>query len=193
MTSQPTDETSDASATLYWDRRLPEGRYPPGDLAALRRGIGGSPGAVPAIWPFYTTLSDDGRVGTRLRAEHHALSLFGLHQQSQRSSMHQRGVRLGEALRTLRNSERYSEAALDRRVAQCATAVSVDEFAYHLRGLITMLRSLPQGLDYTRLLRAFEEWQRPHGADRVRRQIGADYFRVDKANPAGKLGKDTPS
>ncbi|NNM46440.1 type I-E CRISPR-associated protein Cse2/CasB [Knoellia koreensis] len=173
--------TDGGVAPPYWERR-PEkgGGVPPGqDLAALRRGVGAEPGSIPLMWPMYTTFRPDGSVSPELRAEHHALALFGVHQQSQTSPMHRPGVRLGEALRALRESGRYSESALDRRVAQCATADSLDEFAHHLRSLVTMLKTLPQpqGLDYTALTRDFLSWQRPHGRLRVRRRLGADYFR----------------
>jgi CRISPR system Cascade subunit CasB len=52
----------------YWERHN-DGKgnwsrkdWPPGaELAALRRGIGREPGAVPDMWPFYTELNDEGR------------------------------------------------------------------------------------------------------------------------------------
>ncbi|XKK39593.1 type I-E CRISPR-associated protein Cse2/CasB [Nocardiopsis sp. ARC36] len=54
-------------------------------LADLRRGLGREAGDVPEMWTYYTTLDKDGRRTDALKAEHAALSLFGLHQQSQRT------------------------------------------------------------------------------------------------------------
>ncbi len=182
----------------YWTRYAGSGDTsetpvaPGADLAALRRGLGQEPGAAPALWRFYTELTDDGWVTDRLRAEHAALVLFGIHQQSQRRSMHWPGVRLGQALQALRASGRYSEPALDRRVAQCATADDLGEMTHHLRGLITMLKTIPrpQGLDYTLLVRDLTDWQDPAGRSRVRRRWGADYFRSTDRHTSPSERKD---
>ncbi len=166
----------------YWERHTNAGQgftRPPGeDLAALRRGIGAEPGAAPAMWPFYTTLNDGGGVSPRLWAEHLALTLYGVHQQSQGAPMHVAGVRLGEALRVLRHCGRYSTDAVDARVTRAATATDVHELATHLRGLITMLKTvpMPQGLDYTRLYRDLVDWQSSSRAGKIRRAWGRDYF-----------------
>ena len=177
----------DRERPLYaWEKLKDAEGIPAGEhLAAFRRGWNAEPGALPTLWAYYTTLTSDGRITRRLRAEHLALTLFGLHQQGQSRPVHAKGVRLGEALRSLRTSGRYSEAALDRRVASCATADDVTEFAQHLRGLISMLKTLkePQGLDYSQLVADLTAWQSPDRIGRIRRRLGADYFRHD-APPA---------
>ena len=165
---------------FYWERYNP-GKLPPGeDLAAMRQGVGREPMEIPKMWPQYTQLTSDGRLTARLRAEHTALGLFGVHQQSQRTLMHWPGVPLGDALHALRSSGRYSEDALDRRVTQAVTATDLTEVAQHLRGLISMLKTLPkpQGLDYSALVDDLTSWQHPRGAVRVRRQLGLRYFRL---------------
>lgn len=178
----------------FWERAHADsgedGRPPaPGgaDLAALRRGIGKEPGTVPQLWPFYTTLSFDGRLSHALRAEHVALTLFAVHQQSQRLSVHQRGAGLGQAARRLRDSGKFSPEAVDRRFAAAATATSIAELAVHLRGLVAQMRSLnpPPSLDYTALFRDLRQWQRPDLAPRVRRRWGSDYFVHRQAPESG--------
>jgi CRISPR system Cascade subunit CasB len=158
-----------------WTRRGP---VPGEDLAALRRGIGREPGTVPPMWPHYTQLDDAGHVTPRLRAEHLALTLFAVHQQSQARPVHRTGVGLGTALLALRRSGKFSEEALDRRVGATATATSVGEVARHLRGLITQLRSVDvvPGLDYTRLFRDLWDWDDSERRAKVRRRWGAQYF-----------------
>jgi CRISPR system Cascade subunit CasB len=175
----------------YWQRHTDgsgtwgTGGPPPGsDLAALRRGIGREPGSVPEMWPFYTTLNSDGRLTRELRAEHLALTLFAVHQQSQSQPVHRvdvdhpADVGLGAALLALRNDDRSSAEGVDRRFAAAATATSLNELGHHLRGLITQVRGLhPQpGLDYTQLHRDLRAWQFPDGPARVRRRWGARYF-----------------
>jgi len=174
----------------YWERRLGEGggwgnEPPPGQhLSAMRRGFGVPAGAVPGMWPFYTTLDAGGRLTRTLRAEHVALSLYGLHQQSQSAPMHRVGIGLGRALGNLRVSGRYSEAAVDSRFMQAATASDIDELGFHLRGLISQLKTLkpPQPLDYTRVYADLRAWQQPAQVGRIRRRWASDYFRSRAAD-----------
>jgi CRISPR system Cascade subunit CasB len=186
-------------ARHYWDRLVDDqGRWrdgaPPGEaLSALRRGFDSEPGSVPGMWPFYTTLTGDGRVTASLRAEHLALAMFGLHQQSQSAPMHRADDGLGKAMARLRASERYSADAIDRRFTQAATATDLDELGHHVRGLTTMLKTIapPQPIDYTRLFQDLCDWQRPDLVGRVRRRWGSDYFRL-RSNPA-EPGDPRPS
>lgn len=172
------------SPRFYWQRHTDgaggwKADGPPGqELAALRRGIGRDPGTVPQMWPYYTTLTADGHLTSRLTAEHVALTLFAVHQQSQARPVHRDGVGLGTALLNLRRTDKFSPEALDRRFGAAATATSVGELAHHLRGLITQLRAVspPAGLDYTQLTRDIRDWHIPDSAARVRRRWGAQYF-----------------
>lgn len=158
-----------------WRERYPQG--PPGaDLAALRRGAGKEPGTVAAMWPLYTTLTERGDLTDALRAEHVALTLFALHQQSKSRPVHRGGVGLGSAIRELRKAEKYSEEAVDRRFAAAATATTLTELAVHLRGLVGQLKKVEQGLDYTRLVEDLQRWQAPEHVAMVRRRWGGQYF-----------------
>jgi CRISPR system Cascade subunit CasB len=153
----------------------------------LRRGVGREAGSVPEMWAFYTTLNPDGHLTRELRAEHIALTMFSVHQQSHSQPVHrvyadvaaghERGFGLGSAVLTLRNSRKYTPEAVDRRFAAAATATSVNELRQHLHGLIIRLHGLsPQpGLDYTQLYRDLLEWQFPDGPARVRRRWGGSY------------------
>lgn len=166
----------------YWRRLVDDQggwrgeRAPGADLAALRQGIGRVAGTVPAMWPFYTTLRSDGKVSADLRAEHLALTLYGVHQQSETRPMHRAGVGVGKALAALRHSGAFSPEAVDRRFAAAATATSLNEAAVHLRGLVTQLRGIHQPLDYDRLLRDLRDWQYPDRRPQVRRRWGSEYF-----------------
>ena len=168
----------------YWRRhtdgggtwRSETGRPPGEELAALRRGIGRDAGSVPQMWPFYTTLAEDGRRTPALLAEHVALTLFAVHQQSRPLPVHRDGVGLGTAVLALRRSDAYSPEAVDRRFAAAATATSLAEVGVHLRGLVTQLRGIGQSLDYTRLYQDLRDWQYPERLPLVRRRWGGQYF-----------------
>ena len=169
--------------TYWWEDFSPEAARSGADLAVLRRGIGAQPGTVPQMWRFHRTRisdfeADTGAPSARLTAEHTALTLFAVHQQSQQRPMHIDTIGLGTALRLLRQSEKYKNNpdALNARVNALATSSDVPELSYHLRGLITLLRSIGQPLDYTRLCSDVYSWHFDDGPDRVRRRWGAQYY-----------------
>jgi CRISPR system Cascade subunit CasB len=160
---------ADASKTV----RLPEGS----DLASLRRGAGRQPGDVPQMWRFYREFPDKpGTVTDRLRAEHHALVLFGFHQQSQHALMHVPGVSFGGAMRQLRAKDRYSEDALARRFTVAAAAPTIDGLAWLLRQSVVQLRHEDLGIDYDLLFDQLRSWRYPESRARTRRRWGQDYF-----------------
>ncbi len=131
---------------------------------------------MPEMWPFYTTLTADGRLTDRLQAEHAVLTLFAVHQQSRSQPAQRDGVGLGSAIRALRDSDKFSPEAVDRRFAAAATATSLAELSVHLRGLISQLRGVTSGLDYSLLFRDLRDWQWPDRVAAVRRRWGSQYF-----------------
>ncbi|SFS43836.1 CRISPR system Cascade subunit CasB [Streptomyces harbinensis] len=186
-TRAETPENTPARTPRYWNRYVTAGGTwrvrstgqpiePPGeDLAALRSGLGRPAGDVFSLWAFYTTPCD-GHLPPRLEAEHAALALYGLHQQSRRDPMHRPHVGLGTALAHLRNSGRFGAEALDRRVDAAANATSVSSLRHRLRGLVTQLRTGGQPLDYDMLLEDLHDWRLPDRRRRVRRRWGLEYY-----------------
>ncbi|MFC0863421.1 type I-E CRISPR-associated protein Cse2/CasB [Sphaerimonospora cavernae] len=180
-------------ATPYWNRAASDGTWltdtrtnhplgpPPGeDLAAMRAGLGRSFGEVPKLWPYYTAEIDDelarrGLASIEQKAEHAALALYGLHQQSKSVSMHRPGVRLGTALARLRTSDKFSQKAVDDRVEAAATTTTVDGLLIRLRGLVDLLRTINQPLDYDHLMRLIHHWHYDDRRRAARRQWALDY------------------
>ncbi len=176
---------------FYWEQFSDENgwcsdRRPAGEeLAALRAGLGREPGTVPSMWPFHrVVLSDDqlerGYGSPRFVGEHHALTLYAVHQQSQHTPMHRSGIRLGRAFQVLHQrgpAEDGRSKAVDRRFYAAVTASSVGEVAYHLRGLIRLLRSepVPDPIDYTALVNDLTQWQAPESRRRIRFRWGLDF------------------
>ncbi|MER7283945.1 type I-E CRISPR-associated protein Cse2/CasB [Dactylosporangium sp. NPDC000244] len=188
---------TDERPQFYWQRyRAGGARFASragADLAALRRGVGRLPGSVPAMWPFYTQINPDGRTTARYAAEHAALILFAIHQQSQATSMHRPNVGLGTAVLRLRQHgprrtggpapatgpaapDWTKSSPVDRRFNSAATASDLTELVLHLRGLVTQLRGIGQPLDYTMLFDDLRRWDFPDGAAQVRRRWGMQYF-----------------
>lgn len=156
-------------------------KRPPGEeLAVLRLGLSRPAGTVLEMFAFYTCPIDDfaacrGEVSAEQEAEHMALALYGLHQQSQDWPMHRGGVGLGRAMRELRSHDRTSDEAVDSRFQQAFAATSPPALQLRLRGLVTQLKDIKQPLDYDRLAADILNWHRPEPRSRVRRRWGLDY------------------
>lgn len=181
---------------FYWEQFVPEdkghaARIPSGDdLAALRRGLGREPGTIPAMWRFYRSWQDN---GVRLTAEHHTLTLFAVHQQSQRHLVHSDHLTLAQALRGLHATGRFNQAAVDRRFFAAVTAREVPEVVHHLRGLVRQLRSLDAAtsFDYTRLYWDLAGWRVPKRRQRAQRQWGLGYYGAHPDDPQSSPGPST--
>jgi CRISPR system Cascade subunit CasB len=128
------------------------------------------------MWRLYTELREDGKLSDRLRAEHHTLVLFAIHQQSQITSMNWPGHSFGKSIRALLQRGRFSENALEDRFAATALTDSVDQLAVHVRGLVQLLRTEAIGLDYESVFRDLRDWQHPVQRHVVRRRWGSGFY-----------------
>ncbi|MGC0421136.1 type I-E CRISPR-associated protein Cse2/CasB [Embleya sp. AB8] len=157
---------------------------PPGEeLALCRSGPAREPGTVFRLWRFISTPVDDwsarrGEMTALQRAEFRALALYGMHQQSQTSSMHRRGASMGSALMALRAGDRYrtNPESLDDQVNAAVGSTTVTAFRIRLEGLVTQLRGIGEPVDYDGLLYDLLRFESADGRDRVRRRWGLDYL-----------------
>lgn len=189
----------------YWDRYVDdEGGWksaarPRGEhLAAMRRGIGRPPGTVPDMWGLHHVSYEERHhdptwVDPAYEGEHHALTLYAVHQQSRMRPgdppAHRAGRPIGRAVRALQaglpTRDEGKASAIDRRFYAAVTATSVEEVAHHLRGLIRQLRSQNRvvPVDYTALAADLGRWRHPESRDRVRRSWGLAYHaRTDEGS-----------
>jgi CRISPR system Cascade subunit CasB len=116
--------------------------------------------------------------------------LYAMHQQSRTEPMHLVSApgdfsnrrSIGAACRELRiayTRENRPADGLDRRFRAAATASTVSEVAWHLRGLIQLLREKKIPLDYVQLAADLAGWPDPDRRARARRRWGLDYHRVN--------------
>lgn len=170
-------------------------------LARLRQNVDTEPEAVAAIWEVTSVptaapvRTDDATVDER--ATHIAMTLFGVHQQSRPDGMHREGRGLGAAVRVLATGG--NEQAVRRRFDAIASAQTLSEAAYHLRGLITQLRGASIALDYGLLADDLVGLHYPTQTARVRRRWARDYYRlidapttVDGPTPLTQTDSDQP-
>ena len=180
----------------YVSRRLNEyGRnakegYVRAHLAQLRRGIGRIPGDAPEIWGILFAdmpeemMSRNGKPTKEEWAVYTALTLYALHQQGkdiQEKNMHQQNFQLGLSVAMLVKDEEKDRDRIARRFNAFATAGDMQEAAYHLRGLIQLLRAVNIPLDYVRLAQELYRFQDPDEAPKVRLAWGQDFYRMKKS------------
>ncbi|MEU2391464.1 type I-E CRISPR-associated protein Cse2/CasB [Streptomyces sp. NPDC007369] len=156
-------------------------------LARLRRGIGRQATETPDLWglvgmeQFYAALPPKHRPSQSevLRAEraaHVAVTLWALHQQSNRTKrMHvEDGASLGTAVRRLMSGT-DSDEPIRKRLLRAGTATTFDVLAQRLRELVVLLRTAEIPLDYGLLAEHLEQWQKPGGASLVRQAWGRSF------------------
>ena len=163
-------------------------------LAKLRRGIGRTPGSMPEIWEW--TLdglpegfqSEDGIPTKEEWAVHTALTLYALHQQGKdplSKSMDRTGMTLGRAVRALIEGSE-DEKRIKRRFDALATSSGIEEFSYHLRGMVQLLKGKDIQIDYSQLTEDLFWFQIPEKRDSLRLTWGQDYYssksRKERAN-----------
>ncbi len=159
-------------------------------LARMRRGVGRSPGEMPELWEVLFADAPERLAGKQdypSRGEwaaYTALTLFGMHQQGKdlkQRGMHKPGERLGLAVRKLVKSP-DDEQRIKRRFDIVATSDTPEEFAYHVRGLIQLLKAADIPLDYAQLAQDLYRFQFSDGRDRVRLTWGRDFYRFQRSN-----------
>ncbi|WP_026424909.1 type I-E CRISPR-associated protein Cse2/CasB [Actinokineospora inagensis] len=152
-------------------------------LAKLRRGVGKPTGSVLDILD-YTTHEEFIREWNRdepskaEHAAHTAMTLYAVHQQSQRTGMHYPEWTLGRSIRELIPKDAILKAdnAIVRRFARLGTADSYAELSHHLRGMVQLLRAERVRLDYGRLALDLLLWQLDDRAPQVRQRWGRDFY-----------------
>lgn len=116
-------------------------------LAALRQASPADLGRSPEVWSAVVECVPvplRGRGDEPSRAElaaFFALSMYAVHQQSQRESVYKRGASLGNALGQLARSSAHGQAAMTRRFGALITSDGPEELFHHLRSLVSLMRT----------------------------------------------------
>ena len=123
-------------------------------MANLRRGVGKQPGELPELWGIiFEGISDNMLQKNQVSYEewsiYTALTLYALHQQGCENNMNQKKISIGHAVaRLIKNDD--DESRILKRLHLVVTAVSLEDMAYHLRGIIQLLKQAEIPLDYAK-------------------------------------------
>ena len=170
-------------------------------LAALRKGVGRVPGELPEL--FGIVLEDmpeafftKGMEPTKEEwACYTALTLFAMHQQGNDvtlNSMHiAHNVSIGTAMSRFAGQAEDSNAQkrMAVKLQALSTAKDMQEFSYHLKSIIQLLRSGGIALNYSQLAADIYEYQFPASRKSLYLKWGQDFYRVEKRGK-NKEGKD---
>lgn len=193
----PPTETASTSSSLYravsgavggLQRDLLHGGYE-GErrarsaLSRLRRSVHTAPGQDPETWFWIAEevlgslpepelgRGDEPSYGEW--AAHLALTLYAVHQQSQRTEMHIPSVDLGRAVGQLRLAT--ESRSIKHRLDALLTVSTQSGIEYHLRSLITLLATHRIPLDYGRLAQDLKALRFAGGRQRVALRWGRGY------------------
>lgn len=151
-------------------------------LAQLRRAAGHAVGSVVEALPLLVNPDSPtprGDAPTRdEQAIHLALTLYAVHQQSQRLKMHVRGTSFGRALGGMRFVDGAENPGVVRRFQALGTAYDLVEVANHARALVTLLRAGGRGFDYGDFAGDLVRLQDPERRTAVLFSWGRDFYRI---------------
>lgn len=160
----------------------------PGDraaLAALRRALGRSPGAVPeacrVVDPFLPL-----QVSEREEwAAYVTATVMALHPLHARKSGGRRSAGFGRSVGRIRFRDGAEDAGIERRFLALLSA-DREQIAVHLRGLIVLLhdRADVEPVDYVQLFRDLLDWDR--GDRRVQRDWAAGFWGPEAQEAEGQ-------
>lgn len=179
----------------HLDGRAPQARA---TLSTLRRAVSRDPGRDPLAWGLVLEGDEGdilpehllGRSDEPSRAEwaaYTALTCYAVHQQSQSRPMHVPGSSFGEAIGKL--VPRTSES-VKARFDALLTSAGFTAMRYHLRSLVTLLRSEGVAFDYGRFAEDLARLQDPRARDRVLLAWGRDYVKGRYPRPVMPTGQD---
>lgn len=159
-------------------------------MANLRRGVGHEPGELPQLFGILLAdmpedfMSESGAATREEWVCYTTLTLYALHQQGHdMGGMQMHAIEkssIGSALRNLAftyEGDPNAEQRMLQRLRTLATAVDRKELAYHLRGIIQLLKSKGIPLNYEMLAGDLYEMQFPEAKKRVCLRWGQDFYR----------------
>ena len=161
-----------------------------GILAELRRGVGKHPGEMPELWGFIFGEMSDELLGDKNSfwvewAVYTALTLYALHCQGSDREVYVKGVSIGQAAAGLVSSEDDVPRVMNR-LNLVVTAVSQDDLAYHLRGLIQLIKGSNIGLDHAALAKEIYLFSNSDIANDIKLRWGRDFYRSIYNNSKGE-------
>lgn len=170
------------------------------ELARMRQGIGKRPGEIPELWGMLFADMPEEMEGKWNEpsgvewAVYTALTLYALHQQGREirsECMNEPGQGIGKAVAMLIDMDEGKTEAMRRRFNAMATSGDITELAWHLKGIVQLLKKEGIGLDYPELARNLYGYQFPEGSASVRLKWRRDFYYTVNKNQYEKKDEKT--
>lgn len=161
-------------------------------LAELRHGIGREPGEIASLWGTIFDGMPEELLGRSSASKgewavYTALTLYALHKQGKEKDMFAEGISVGKAAAGLITGDDDEERVI-KRLNTVITAVSPKDLAYHLRGVIQLIKNADISLDHALLAKDLYYFSIPECSDVVKLRWGREFYRGRYNNK--KEGKD---
>lgn len=151
-------------------------------MANLRHGIGKRPGEIPELWGIIfdkipAELMGHKEASNAEWAIYTALTLYALHQQGNDKCMNEKDMSVGRAAARLVESEDDTKRILNR-LNLVVTSVSPEDLAYHLRGIVQLLKNKSKSipLDYAKLAKEIYLFYDQKQAGAIKLSWGRDFY-----------------
>ncbi len=163
-------------------------------LAQLRHGVGKRPGELPALWGSIFDKIPEELLGKKEAscaewAVYTALTLYALHHQGNPDDVYQKDISVGRAAGELVKNDDDTERIVNR-LNTIVTATSPNDLAYHLRGLIQLIKSSDIKLDHALLAKDLYLFNNNEIADSIKLRWGRDFYRKLNDRNNKKEGND---
>ena len=153
-------------------------------LAKLRRAIGTPISEAPNTWEFL--LQDMPRKDERFtNAVYVTLCLYALHRQGKEDDVNG-DINFATAISKIRTTENAS--GILRRFNAVATATDFSELAYHARGLVQLLKSHDEKMNYPQFANDLLHFQNPKYKNEIMLKWGQDFYRIPQ--PEDKISEE---
>lgn len=175
---------------IYGLESQAEESYAKTNYANLRRSLGKKPGEEPAVFGIILKdmpaefLSNSGIPTREEWACYIALTLYAMHQQGydpkkQSMNSNDRMISMGISMRNFVNTEedRNAEERMQQRLQMLATAKDITELAYHLKGVIQLIKKRGIQCNYAKLASDLYEIQFQEQRAKICLRWGQDFFK----------------
>lgn len=162
-------------------------------LAKLRRGVGHRPGELPELYGILLKDMPDsfwnaqGDITVEEWSCYISLTLFAWHQQGndlKKQCVHtsEKYESIGKAMRRLVSAydDSNAEERVQKKLQTLITSKDMEEFAYHLKGIITLIRKEGMAINYSELAEDIYSFQFVDSRNQISLKWGQDFYRVSK-------------
>ena len=159
-------------------------------LATLRKGIGHKPGDIPELFGILlmdmpVDFMSKGVTPTREEwACYIALTLYAMHQQGndprKDSANTDRNISIGSAMSDYvrMSDDGNARSRMAAKLQMLSSSKDMDEFSYHLRSIIKLLKAKGIAVNYARLSGDIYDFQLPDRQAGVFLKWGQDFYRI---------------